>query len=434
MLPRLTLAGLVGLVLAAVLNVSAAVADVKFIGQGTIPGNAKDQSGLSGLLEDNVTPKDQAGGFGSAIAYTGKDNLYVATPDRGPADGTTSYIDRFYAIRIDLKRLGENQYEVTPKIVSTRLMRNGSREYFTGSAAAFDGTGSPESLRFDPEGVRVSACGHSIFVSDEYGPYLYEFSLASGKRLRAIAVPNKFLIDAPSATPSDELSVNRAGRQAHRGMEGLAISPDGTKVYGIMQSPLIQDGGLEAGQRVGLNARIVEINLETSGVREFLYQLDNRGNGISEILAVNDHEFLVLERDGRAGAAATFKKIFKIDIAGATKATDIRQVQTLPTSGTPGGIVPVTKALFLDMLDPAFGLAGPTFPEKLEGLAFGPDLKDGRHTLVVTSDNDFLAAQPSRFYVFAIDHNDLPGFTPQDIAHWYSRECWGQRAHGDWED
>ena len=33
-----------------------------------------------------------------------------------------------------------------------------------------------------------------------------------------------------------------SGRQPHRGMEGLAISPNGTKLYGAMQSALIQDG------------------------------------------------------------------------------------------------------------------------------------------------------------------------------------------------
>ena len=38
---------------------------------------------------------------------------------------------------------------------------------------------------------------------------------------------------------------------------------------------------------------------------------------MSETAAVNDHQFLVLERDDRAGAAATFKKLFLIDVAGA---------------------------------------------------------------------------------------------------------------------
>src|SRR5262245_48297733 len=67
---------------------AAASAAVTFIGEGSLSGNTRDQSGLAGLLEDGVTPHDQAGGFGSAIAYSGKGKLYFATPDRGPADGT----------------------------------------------------------------------------------------------------------------------------------------------------------------------------------------------------------------------------------------------------------------------------------------------------------------------------------------------------------
>jgi hypothetical protein len=138
---------------------------------------------------------------------------------------------------------------------------------------------------------------------------------------------------------------------------------------------------------------------------------------VNEILAINDHEFLVIERDGNAGAAAAFKKIFKIDIAAATNAaTDIRAVAALPTTGLPTGVVPVSKVLFLDLLDPAFGLVGASFPEKIEGLAFGPDLPDGRHLLIVTNDNDFIPAQPNRFLAFAIDRVHLPDFTPQDIS------------------
>jgi hypothetical protein len=409
----------------ALLQPATVSAAITLIGEGNIPGNATDQSRLSGLLEDGVTPHNQAGGFGSALAYTGFRDFYVATPDRGPADGTTSYIDRLYTLRIKLTRQGPNDYTVTPSIEATRLLR-GPQGLYTGSAAAFDPTNSAKSLRFDPEGVRVSNCGRSVFISDEYGPFLYEFDLESGKRLRAIKLPTKYLIDFPSPTANTELAQNLSGRQANRGMEGLAISPDGRRLVGVMQSPLIQDGALSATlSRVGTNNRIVEIDLDSGGIREFLYALEDRRNGVNEILAVNDNEFLVIERDGNAGTDARFKKIFKINLAGAT---DIRGLKQLPQTGIPAGVVAATKQPFLDLLDPAFGLAGATFPEKMEGMAFGPDLKDGRHVLIVTNDNDFFANQPNRFFVFAVDHLDLPGFQPQEFSRRFSREC---LAHGD---
>ena len=414
-----------GWLLASLLCALPVQAAVTFIGEGSIPGTATDRSGLTELLEDGVTPHNLIGGLGSALAYTGKGQRYIATPDRGPADGTTSYIDRIYELDIKLKRQSANQYLVEPTVTRATLLRQAGKTYFTGSAAAFDAVNSPNSLRFDPEGVRVSRCGHSAFVSDEYGPFIYEFDLKSGKRLRSVNVPNKFLIDFPSATPRQELSQNVSGRQSNRGMEGLAITPDGRKLLGIMQSPLLQDGGLDAtNRRVGTNVRIVEIDVKSGAVREFLYPLDKRGNGVSEILAVNDQEMLVLERDGKPGTEAVEKKIFKIDIGAAS---DIRSLKALPQSGVPAAVTPVAKSLFLDLLDPAHGLAGASFPEKVEGLAFGPDLADGRHLLLVINDNDFVATQPTRIFAFAIDGFDLPGFQAQQVNAEHSGECRSER-------
>jgi hypothetical protein len=300
---------------------------------------------------------------------------------------------------------------VTPRVLDTRLLRSERRRVFTGSAAEFDPTNSADSIRLDPEGVRVANCGGSFFVSDEYGPFLYEFG-PNGRRKRSIALPTKLLVDYPSADPTAELKQNAFGRQANRGMEGLAISPDGTKLYGVLQSPLIQDGGLGGGSgtsRVGTNVRIVEVDLKTGGFREFLYTLELKDYGISEILAVNDHELLVLERDGRAGMDATFKYVFRIDLSAAS---DIRGMKQLPSTAVPAGVTPVAKAPFLDLVA-ALGGPGPGIPEKLEGLSFGPDLADGRHLLLVTVDNDFKTTQGTALYAFAIDPGELPGYEAQ---------------------
>jgi len=227
------------------------------------------------------------------------------------------------------------------------------------------------------------------------------------------------LIDLPSDDPNTELGKNAFGRQSNRGVEGLAISPDGSKLYGMMQNALIQDGGLDGDlKRVGLNNRIVEIDVETGATREFVYVLDKKSYGVNEIVALNDHEFLVLERDSNAGTAAAFKRLFKIGIAGAS---DVRDVKQLPVSGQTAGVIPVAKARFLDLLDPAHGLVGATFPEKIEGLAFGPDLPDGRRMLVVTNDNDFVAENANNFYVFAIETWLPPNYQSQRIS--FNHRC-----------
>ena len=155
--------------------------------------------------------------------------------------------------------------------------------------------------------------------------------------------------------------------------------------------------------------------MATGTTREFVYQLDSRSNGVNEIIAINNTQFLVIERDGNGGTAAAVKKIYKIDIGNAT---DVSNVASLPQTGTPVGVSNVTKSLFLDLLNPAFGLAGASFPEKIEGLSFGYDVFDGTnwlHTLIVTNDNDFLENQPLNFYVFGFTDTDLPGLLRQQI-------------------
>ncbi len=55
-----------------------------------------------------------------------------------------------------------------------------------------------------------------------------------------------------------------------------------------------------------------------------------------------------------------------------------------------------------------------TIPEKIEGLAWGPDLPDGRHVLYVISDNDLNPSLATQIYAFAIDPS-LLNFQPQLI-------------------
>jgi hypothetical protein len=293
-------------------------------------------------------------------------------------------------------------------LLDTRLLKNQYDQPFVGATGSLSFSFDSEfpALRFDPEGIRVGPNG-TFYISDEYGPYVFEFNRL-GHLLRRIAVPPKFLIANPSVDPNMELLGNASGRQANRGMEGLAISPDGTTLYGMMQNALIQDHGLNPGtvDRLGLNNRILKINLATGETHEYVYVLDaiNRGQGVSEILAINDHEFLVIERDNRSNLqsppqAPTRKTIYKIDLAGAT---DVSGIESLPVGALPAGIVPVSKTLFIDLLDPDFNLAA-TIAEKIEGLAWGPDLPDGRHVLYVISDNDLTPSLATQIYAFAID-------------------------------
>jgi Esterase-like activity of phytase len=385
---------------------------ITLIGKGFVDGNALDKSGFIGNIcqagaPTNCVSKAIFGGFGSDLTYTGHNNVFIAAPDRGPFDGLTDtpYLDRVHFLHITTD-LGAPFPNIHTVLLDTRFLKNELGQTFVGAAGAFDVNDELATLRLDPEGIRVGPNGN-FYVSDEYGPYVFEFN-RQGHLVQRISVPSKLLIDHPSSNANSELLNNTSGRQSNRGMEGLAISPDGSTLFGIMQSALLQDHGLvpNTTNRLGLNNRIIKIDLLTGETHEYVYVLDTigQGQGVSEIVAINNHEFLVLERDNRSNlqsppAAPMRKSIYKIDTAGAT---DVSNVASLPAGSLPMAIVPVSKTIFVNLLDPALNLTA-TIAEKLEGLAWGPDLEDGRHVLYVISDNDLNPALATQIYSFAIE-------------------------------
>jgi len=379
---------------------------ITLVGKGVVSGSALDSSGLTGNIcqqsaPANCVPKAIFGGFGSDLTYTGHDNVFIAAPDRGPFDGLTDvpYLDRFYFLHITTD-VGAPFPNIRTVLLDTRFFNDQGGESFVGAAGSF-------SDRLDPEGIRVAPDG-TFYVSDEYGPYIFQFN-RQGHLVRRLELPSKFAIANPSSDPNTELLGNTAGRQANRGMEGLAISPDGTTLFGIMQNALLQDHGLNpppSTDRLGLNNRILKVDLATGETHEYVYVLDaiNRGQGVCEILAINDHEFLVIERDNRSNLqtppqAPTRKTIYKIDLTGAT---DVSGINSLPAGALPASVTPVSKTLFINLLDADLNLTA-TIPEKIEGLSWGPDLPDGRHLLYVVSDNDLNPSLATQIYAFAIE-------------------------------
>src|ERR1700742_2583537 len=364
---------------------------------GSKAGSYADLSGLTGTLE-NGAPANLLGGLGSAITYV-NGNTFLALPDRGPnaveyndsIDNTVSYINRFHTIQMELEpnKTGTGlPFTLTPVLKQTTLLHsllplaygpggsaaggvgtgapaqnNFLRHYFTGRSDNFDpnfNSGFPFDARFDAEGIRVSNDGLTVFISDEYGPYVYQFLRATGERLRTFTLPSGFYVKNLSAMGANEISGNTSGRVANKGMEGLAITPDGRTLVGIMQNALIQDATAAPNL-----LRIVTIDIASGQVtHQYGYNLDS--SGVSEITALNNHEFLVDERDGHGlgdGSNAKFKKIFKIDLAGAT---DISKLDPATASANA-----VTKTVFLDVLNllTTNGFTAAQVPAKIEGIS-----------------------------------------------------------------
>lgn len=431
---------------------------------GTLDGSRAGQwADLSGLNYDleNGAKANLLGGFGSAITYA-SGNTFLALPDRGPnavpfdsdIDDTVSYINRFHTIKMQLtpNTTGTGlPYNLTPTLVATTLLWSPTRlvygtgtnlgvgsgepkpnnflqHFFTGRSDNFDPkqtSGDPADARFDTEGLRISNDGLRVYISDEYGPYVYEFSRITGARLRSFKLPESFFVTNLAPVGKTEISGNISGRTANKGMEGLAITPDGRTLVGIMQAALLQDANL--GGAAASLLRLVTIDLASGRVtHEYAYELTT-GSGVSEILALNNHEFIVDERDGHGRAdqsKAKVKQLFKIDLDGAVDVTDM--------NGTDAAANAVKKTLFVDLVGSLKGAGWDVtnIPAKIEGITWGADIrKDGTtvHTLWVANDNDFLntVADPdgnqipndNQFFVFGFTDADLGGsqLVPQEF-------------------
>jgi hypothetical protein len=418
--------------LAALSLAGAAHATPMLLATGTLAAGGADLSSATAGLLENGLPGNLLGGIGSGLAWAGG-NTFIATPDRGPnatpwnaaLDDTTSYIARFQTLELGLVKNNSGTglaFHLNPVLTETTLMYSttaltyaaggapalnatNAHDYFTGRSDNFDASKSsinPNNGRLDPEGVRVSKDGKSIFVSDEYGPYVYQIDRATGARLRSYALPANLGIAKLSASGDAEISGNTIGRVANKGMEGLAITPDGKTLIGIMQAPLEQDKAK--------NLRIVTIDVATGATHEYAYLLTT-GTGVSEIVALNDHQFLVDERDGKGlgdGSNAAVKQVFKIDLAGAADVTAM-------AGDLSARAVPKTLVIDVVAVLKANGFTAAQIPAKLEGLAFGADVvNDGvlMHTLYVANDNDFVSglAGDNKFFVFGISDADLAKF------------------------
>ncbi|GAB1595667.1 esterase-like activity of phytase family protein [Lysobacter claricitrinus] len=450
--------------IALLLAASAASAEVRLVAIDGLSAHDGDRSSETAAPLENGVGGNMFGGIGSGLAYAGGD-VFLALPDRGPnavpykpaVSDTTSYIPRFQTLQLQLRPAPAGDtlpLRLMPRLLETTLLhapdrlvygdgsalglRNGTpalnavrhTHYFTGRSDAFDPAAPSTSAlngRLDPEGIRVAPNGLHVYVSDEYGPFVYRFNRITGRRDRAYALPASFAVPNKSAIGDAEISGNTVGRVANKGMEGLAISPDGRTLFGAMQSPLLQDGGTDAPY-----VRIVAIDTASGATRQYAYPLSNIGTAakpkyptVSEVLAINDHELLVDERDGKGfgdGSVAAYKRVYRIDLTGATTVDGLTGAAALAPRA-------VHKTPFLDMVAAltAHGIAATDIPAKIEGMAFGPDVRvDGRmrHTLFIANDNDFLptvtdalhpngAENPNMFFVFSFDAADLPGYVPQ---------------------
>jgi hypothetical protein len=260
--------------------------------------------------------------------------------------------------------------------------------------AAYDKDG--KALELDPNGLDTEGLVRlkdgTFWVGEEYGPSLVHIA-ADGKIIERL-VPAGLEADLAGAgyKVTGTLPAILAKRQLNRGIEGIALAPDESTLYTIVQNPLANPDA--DAYKNAVATRILKIDLKSQqAVGEYVYTLDPATSfkldksdkqsdvRISELTAVGVDRLIVLER------IAKTTKLQAIDLSDATNilGTDWDKVETSPSLEqlmaadlTAKGITPVSKKLWLDSSD------HPELPSKVEGVA----IVDGSQ-LVLINDDDF---------------------------------------------
>ncbi len=187
---------------------------------------------------------------------------------------------------------------------------------------------------FDIESVRMDRNGH-LWFGEEFGPFLVEADsrgrvIGAEVRTPNIVPPGSTATGLEVRSPQNPfLGTGTPNLIASRGFEGMAINPAGTKLYTLLEGTVTGDNAVNA--TVGKNLRIDEFDIRARAYtgKNWLYRLEADGTNIGDMTAVNDHQFLVIERNGATatGGGTPFKKIFIADVQGVATGGFVRKTE-----------------------------------------------------------------------------------------------------------
>lgn len=183
---------------------------------------------------------------------------------------------------------------------------------------------------FDLESIQPIADGY--LIGEEFGPFLLKTdengiitaiydTIVDGKNY--IAADNPYM---DFSNPKNTFNVPRSG-----GYEGMAASPDGKKVYPLLEKPTVNNGQPASINGIRyLNIFEFDVEKETFGDKIYKYPLEEGATAIGDFNLIDESRGLVIERDNDQGDSdqscekqpkpcfkkpAKFKRVYLIDLA-----------------------------------------------------------------------------------------------------------------------
>ena len=345
---------------------------LKFIGEYDIPHNQVFQNttigGLSGIDFDS-----------------GNDIYYLISDDRSSINPA-----RFYSARIFLNEKGIDSVRF---ISVNNLLQPGGTIYPNTKQDPFH-TPDPEAIRLNKKTNQLvwSSEGERIIKKDTIilgDPSVNIISL-DGNHIDSFILPSNMHMQ----------SIQKGPR--HNGtFEGISFTADYNKLFVSLEEPLFEDG-----PRAGLHdssawVRIIQFDVKSRRPEaQYAYKIDPvayaatppgafKINGITDILAMNNHQLLVMERSFSTGRKGCTIKIYQADLKNAP---DVSGVTSLGSNT----IKSFSKKLLLNMDD--LGI----YTDNIEGMTLGPRLPNGLQTLIFIADNNFSKDEITQFLLFEI--------------------------------
>jgi hypothetical protein len=299
-------------------------AAVGLLGAGStaLAGHQDDGTSLAGravLPADTFAPGPPSGAF--ITPANGRTPPFPSQPVQGisavlPAGGGSFWVmeDNGYGAKANSSDFLLRVYKVTPRFETARggpgtvsvgrfIQLRDPDHRVPWPIVNASGDRNLTGADFDIESFREARDG-TLWFGDEFGPFLLHTG-ADGRVLEApIPLPGVKSPDNPTLAAGEAPTL-----ASSKGFEGMAISQDAKTLYPMLEGALIGDP--DQSRRL-----ISEFSIRSRSYtgRQWAYRVDAPSNSIGDFTQIDQHRFLVIERDQNQGAAAAEKRIYEVDL------------------------------------------------------------------------------------------------------------------------